>query len=83
MALSVSALRPADIIVSTTDAAVSAVIRAGSGSSVSHSMISIGGGAVVEAVDAGVVVRRPRRRAPGRGAGDCVASSQPHREAAS
>jgi hypothetical protein len=58
MTISLSALRPADIIVSTTDAAVSAVIRAGSGSSVSHSMLYIGGGAVVEAVDVGVL-RRP------------------------
>lgn len=58
MTISASTLRPADIIVSTTDAAVSAVIRAGSGSSVSHSMLYIGGGSVVEAVEAGVV-RRP------------------------
>jgi hypothetical protein len=50
-----SALRPADIICSTTNAAVSVVIRAGIGSSVSHSMIYIGEGFVVEAVDAGVV----------------------------
>lgn len=50
-----SALRPADIIVSTTNAAISVAIRAGIGSSVSHSMIYIGGGFVVEAVDAGVV----------------------------
>ena len=56
--LALSALRPADIIVSTTDAAVSAVIRAGSGSSVSHSMLYLGGSTVVEAIDAGVQ-RRP------------------------
>jgi len=55
MTITVSALRPGDIIVSTTDAGVSAVIRAGIGSSVSHSMIYTGGGFVVEAVDRGVV----------------------------
>jgi uncharacterized protein YycO len=53
--ITVSALRPADIIVSTTNAAISVVIRAGIGSSISHSMIYIGGGFVVEAVDVGVV----------------------------
>lgn len=36
MTITVSELRPADIIVSTTNAMVSTVIRAGSGSSVSH-----------------------------------------------
>lgn len=56
--ITVSALRPADIIVSTTSAGVSAVIRAGIGSSVSHSMIYVGGGNVIEAIDRGVV-RQP------------------------
>jgi len=56
--IAVSALRPADIIVSTTDANVSAVIRAGIGSSVSHSMIYVGGSNVIEAVESGVV-RQP------------------------
>jgi hypothetical protein len=55
MLIAVSALRPADIIVSTTNASVSAVIRAGIGSSVSHSMIYVGGGFVVEAVERGVL----------------------------
>lgn len=58
MLISEHTLRPADIIVSTTDASVSAVIRAGTGSSVSHSMIYLGGSFVIEAVDEGVV-RRP------------------------
>jgi hypothetical protein len=57
MTISIQTLRPADIIVSTTDAAVSAVIRAGSGSSVSHSMLYVGGGFVVEAIEPGVVHR--------------------------
>jgi hypothetical protein len=56
--ITVNALRPADIIVSTTNAGVSAVIRAGIGSSVSHSMIYLGGGNVIEAIDKGVV-RQP------------------------
>lgn len=57
MTITISALRPADIIVSTTDAGVSAVIRAGIGSSVSHSMVYIGGGFVIEAIERGVVRR--------------------------
>lgn len=52
--LSVNALRPADIICSTTDANISAVIRAGIGSSVSHCMLYIGGSNVIEAVGDGV-----------------------------
>ena len=55
MLITASALRPADIIVSTTDASVSALIRAGIGSSVSHSMVYVGGGFVVEAVERGVL----------------------------
>jgi hypothetical protein len=55
MTISVQTLRPADIIVSTTNAGISAVIRAGIGSSVSHSMLYVGGGYVVEAIGAGVV----------------------------
>jgi hypothetical protein len=58
MTITTSTLRPADIIVSTTDAATSAVIRAGIGSSVSHSMVYIGGSTVVEAIAEGVT-RRP------------------------
>lgn len=80
--IDVNALRPADIIVSTTNAAVSAVIRAGIGSSVSHSMIYIGGSTVIEAVERGA------QAAAGRSAqwcssGDRVTSSQSHGEAAS
>lgn len=62
MTITVSELRPADIIVSTTNAMVSTVIRAGSGSSVSHSMLYVGGSYVIEAVEQGVV-RRPLREA--------------------
>lgn len=81
--LSISALRPADIIVSTTDAAVSAMIRAGSGSSVSHSMLYIGGGAIVEAIDAGVV-RRPLADAlQGAVLAIALRRRKPHGEAAS
>jgi hypothetical protein len=58
MLISVNSLRPADIIVSTTNAGISAVIRAGIGSSVSHSIIYVGGSTVVEAVGAGVVRQR-------------------------
>jgi uncharacterized protein YycO len=56
--INVHALRPADIIVSTTNASTSAVIRAGIGSSVSHSMLYIGGSTVIEAIELGVV-RQP------------------------
>jgi hypothetical protein len=41
--LSVIALRPSDIICSTTDAAIAAVIRAGIGFPVSHCMTYVGG----------------------------------------
>src|SRR5688572_11877595 len=58
MLISVNALRPADIIVSTTNARISAVIRAGIGSSVSHSMLYVGGSHVVEAIGSGVT-RQP------------------------
>jgi len=58
MPINVHALRPADIVVSTTDAGVSAVIRASIGASVSHSMIYVGGGFVIEAIENGVT-RRP------------------------
>lgn len=56
--MSVHALRPADIVCSTTSAAISAVIRAGIGSSVSHCMLYVGGSFVIEAVGEGVR-RRP------------------------
>jgi hypothetical protein len=48
-------LRPADIIVSTTNAGVSTVIRSAIGSSVSHCILYVGGSNVVEAIDRGVV----------------------------
>ncbi len=57
-----NALRPADIICSTTNAAISAVIRAGIGSSVSHCMLYVGGSIVVEALGDGVQ-RRPLKAA--------------------
>jgi hypothetical protein len=52
-----SALQIADIIVSTTSAFVSAIIRAGTSSEVSHSALFIGGDQVVEAIGEGVVLR--------------------------
>ncbi|TVP54432.1 MAG: hypothetical protein EA351_13195 [Gemmatimonadales bacterium] len=55
--ISVAALRPADIIVSTTDANVSRFIRFGTGSEVSHAMLYYGGRSVVEAIQPGVVLR--------------------------
>ena len=48
-------LRPADILLSTGDATVSAVIRAGTGSRFSHASIYVGGGEIIEAIDPGVV----------------------------
>lgn len=50
-------LRIADIIVSTTSALVSAAIRMGTNSEVSHAALYIGGDQVVEAIRAGVVLR--------------------------
>lgn len=55
--IAVNQLRTADIIVSTTGASVSGVIRTGTGSSVSHSMLYIGNQFVVEAIASGVVKR--------------------------
>jgi cell wall-associated NlpC family hydrolase len=57
MSIGDSALRTADLIVSTTSATVSGVIRAGSGSAVSHAILYIGGGQVIEAIGEGVVNR--------------------------
>lgn len=48
------ALQIGDIIVSTTSAAISRAIRAGTGSEVSHAMLYIGGNQVVESVGDGV-----------------------------
>lgn len=50
-----SDLQKADVIVSTTSATVSGVIRAGTGSNVSHARLYIGNGEVIEAVGDGVV----------------------------
>lgn len=50
-----------DIIVSTTDALASGVIRAGSGASVSHSMLYIGNSNVIEAISSGVERRSLKR----------------------
>src|SRR3954452_8692795 len=52
-----SALEAADIIVSTTSAGVSRVIRAGTGSAVSHARLYVGGAEVIEAVGEGVLWR--------------------------
>jgi hypothetical protein len=57
MTLAPSQLRVADIIVSTTSAAVSGAIRTGTGSSVSHAMVYVGGQFIVEAIGQGVVKR--------------------------
>jgi hypothetical protein len=54
---SVSVLRPADIIVSTTAERISTLIRAGTGASVSHCMVYVGGSFIVEAVGSGVQKR--------------------------
>jgi uncharacterized protein YycO len=51
------ALEIGDVILSTTADAVSRGIRAASGAPVSHSMLYVGGGQVVEAIGSGVVLR--------------------------
>ena len=53
--ISQSDLQKADIIVSTTSAAISGVIRAASGSNISHARLYIGDGYIIEAVGSGVV----------------------------
>jgi hypothetical protein len=57
-------LLAADIIVSTTDAAISRFIQFGSGSAVSHAGVYVGAGDVVEALGAGVI-QQPLRLALG------------------
>jgi uncharacterized protein YycO len=52
--LDISYLMPADILVSTTNAVVSNIIRVGTHSVVSHAMLYIGEGNVIEAVGEGV-----------------------------
>jgi len=56
--ISESALSPADVIVSTTSAAISQSIRSVTGSAVSHAMIYVGNGTVIEAIGEGVVRRQ-------------------------
>jgi uncharacterized protein YycO len=53
--LTVNDLRPADILLSTGDATVSAAIRAGTGSRFSHASIYVGDSEIIEAIDPGVV----------------------------
>ena len=55
--IGVSALQPADIIVSTTKATVSGVIRVGTNSVVSHTALYAGNSEVIEAIGQGVVDR--------------------------
>lgn len=57
VSIGASALRPADIIVSTTDAAVSGAIRVGTASPVSHAALFAGNGNVIEAIGEGVTRR--------------------------
>jgi len=58
LCLSQSALKPGDIIVSTTNALPSGVIRSMTRSSVSHASLYAGGGTVIEAIaESGVVER--------------------------
>jgi uncharacterized protein YycO len=57
MSIDARSLQNADIIVSTTNAKVSKVIRAGTFSPVSHSMLYIGDELIVEAIASGVVLR--------------------------
>jgi cell wall-associated NlpC family hydrolase len=52
-----SELQVADVILSTTSAAVSKVIKAGTAAGYSHAMLYVGRGSVVEAVGNGVVQR--------------------------
>ena len=54
MSIGVDALQPADIIVSTARHAVSYAIRAGTLSAISHAMLYVGNGKVIEAVGGGV-----------------------------
>lgn len=58
LCISDGGMNAADIIVSTTDAAISGLIRVDTGSYVSHAALYDGGGQVYEAIGQGVV-RRP------------------------
>ena len=58
MSIGPDSLQIGDIIVSTTSAAFSGLIRAGSGAPISHAMLYVGqGGQVIEAIGEGVVMR--------------------------
>ncbi|MGE0853687.1 MAG: papain-like cysteine protease family protein [Hyphomicrobiaceae bacterium] len=58
LSISLEALQPGDIILSTTDAAISRLIRFGTGGQVSHAMLYVDqGGQVIEAVGQGVILR--------------------------
>ncbi len=50
-------LQPADLLVSTTAASISGVIRKATNSPVSHAMLYLGGGSVIEAIGEGVTER--------------------------
>jgi cell wall-associated NlpC family hydrolase len=52
-----SELRPADIIVSTGRAFISGAIRTATGADISHTILYIGEGRVIEAISAGVIER--------------------------
>ncbi len=53
--ISISSLKPADILLSTGSGAVSNVIRKGTGSRFSHAALYIGNGNIIEAIGTGVV----------------------------
>ncbi len=53
--LTVNDLRPADILLSTGDAAASSAIRFGTGSRFSHAALYAGNGEIIEAIGEGVV----------------------------
>ncbi len=55
--LDVAYLKPGDILVSTTSATESSIIRMGTHSVVSHAMLYIGEGKVIEAIGEGVKIR--------------------------
>jgi cell wall-associated NlpC family hydrolase len=55
--ISLSLLKPGDIIVSTTDESISAIIRAITKSEVSHAILYIGNNSVIEAVEEGVAIK--------------------------
>ncbi len=56
--IGLTALEAGDVILSTTDQAVSRAIRMATDSEVSHSAIYLGDGQVIEAIDDGVIIRQ-------------------------